>query len=423
MGGKKRVPALRRGNRVTTAEMAVDILEAAPGGIDHGSARGTIADAVESFLDVSARTAEGLASVGALAACIAHEINNPLTYTLIKLRSIYDFARAHELPSEQIEDLHSAIEGAGRIARIVRDLDGYVPSELIPTGAVDINRLIASSVDKAGNEARYRAHLRCSLGNVPPVLGDELRLGRVFLNLIVNAAQSIEPGNLENNEIRISTCLTAANTVRIEVADTGHGIPPDLIDRVFEPFVTTRDVGQGTGLGLHVCRQIIASLGGEICVESQLGCGSRFAVTLPVVATDAPAFVVAGEVGAPEAQGPEPRKILVVDDEPLICSVLKRQLFAHAVTIATSGRKAIEALNQEDFDVVLCDLMMADLTGMDVYDHLYAENTGRHRKIVFMTGGTCTPRSQDFVRSVSNRVLKKPFCLETLEQALADALA
>jgi PAS domain S-box-containing protein len=230
---------------------------------------------------------ERMASLGTLTAGVAHEINNPLSYVLSNLRFVHGELSHREtevrgdwLP-EARQALGEALEGAECVRRIVRDLHAFArPSEML--GPVDVHRVLDLAIHMAASQTRYRASVVKDYRDVPPIQADEARLGQLALNLLVNAAHAIPEGRAEGGEIRVVTRRHGADRVAIEVRDTGCGIPPDIRDRIFEPFFTTKPVGQGTGLGLAICHEIVRSLGGEITVQSLVGKGSVFCVSLPV---------------------------------------------------------------------------------------------------------------------------------------------
>jgi len=235
-------------------------------------------------LDRRLALADRMASIGTLASGVAHEINNPLSYVLANLRFLAgELAQHHsgEAEAEARTALTEAIEGAERVRRIVRELNGFARPRDEP-GPVDIEGVLDRAATLASNEIRFRARLVKDYADVPRVRGDESRLGQVALNLLVNAAQSIPPGQPTENEIRILTREESDGRVLVEVRDTGCGIDAELQGRVFEPFFSTKPVGVGTGLGLSICHGIVSSLGGEIALESQVGRGSTFRVLLPV---------------------------------------------------------------------------------------------------------------------------------------------
>jgi PAS domain S-box-containing protein len=229
--------------------------------------------------------ADRMASIGTLAAGVAHEINNPLSYVLSNLRFLSgelaaERARNPGPDGEALVAVREALEGAERVRRIVRDLKEFTrPSD--EQGPVDIEQVFDRAATLAANEIRFRARLEKDYGKVPPVRGDEARLLQVALNLLMNAAQAIPEGRPDDNEITVRTRSDALRRVLIEIRDTGCGMEPDVCRHVFEPFFTTKPVGVGTGLGLSICHGIVHSLGGDIAVESAPGQGSVFRISLP----------------------------------------------------------------------------------------------------------------------------------------------
>ncbi|WP_437690868.1 ATP-binding protein [Sorangium sp. So ce176] len=229
--------------------------------------------------------ADRMASLGTLAAGVAHEINNPLAYMVTNV----DFARkelrargAAARADALIAALDEAAEGGARVRHIVSGLKTFSRADDGALGPVEVDRVIQLVLRMAQQQIRSKARLVLELGPVPPVHANEAQLGQVILNLLVNAAQALPDGNEGENEIRITTAAAPPGRVRIEVRDTGPGIAPELRRRIFDPFFTTKPIGEGTGLGLAICHGIVASFGGEIGVESEVGRGACFRVLLPV---------------------------------------------------------------------------------------------------------------------------------------------
>lgn len=361
-----------------------------------------------------------MASVGVLAAGVAHEINNPLCFVISNLAYIdteLRGRRAGELDRDVLEALADAQDGAQRVRRSVGDLKLFSRTPSDETRPVDVRNVFERALKIAGNEIRHRAKVVSHLSEVPPVLGDESRLAQVFLNLVVNAAQSIREGNVEANTLTVRT-REEEGWVVAEVSDTGCGIAPDVQARLFEPFFTTKPVGQGTGLGLAICRQIVAAAGGSITVQSTPGAGSTFRVRLPVAAD----HLAAREAGiaAMETQADvDSARVLMIDDEPLIGIALRRLLDSrHRLTIETDPRRAVELLEAgEPFDLVLCDVMMPQLSGIDLYRRLLVSAPRQAENIVFLTGGAFTEDARAFIASAVVPVVAKPF-----DRAAIDAL-
>jgi signal transduction histidine kinase len=378
---------------------------------------------------------ERMASVGILAAGVAHEINNPLAVLMANLELAseqlaslmqqdvagdFDRPGRNRVSGEQSDgpaDVKQLIEGAQeaaeRVRLIVRDLSilsrSHDEEKQVP---VEIHRVLETSIRMASNETRHRAHVIRDYGDLPLVMGSEAKLSQVFINLIVNAAHAIPEGKAGANEITIATRRDAAGCAVIEVRDTGSGIPPNVLPRIFDAFFTTKFVSTGTGLGLAICHRIIAAYGGTISVESQIGRGSVFRTVLP------PAHAEMAEIqSAPTdlARGRRAR-ILVVDDEEALGVTIQRALRGeHEVTAVTTAKEAYRLLSgEEQFDLVLCDLMMPEITGMELYAELLQRDPDQARKFIFMTGGAFTEDASRFLTQVSNPTLEKPIRVSKL---------
>ncbi len=231
--------------------------------------------------------ADRLVTVGQLAAGVSHEINNPLSFILANLNSVRaELARLQGAPSgEQRRSWQEALaethEGAERVRLIVRDLQSFTRAESLESGPVDVAAVVRSAAKMAGHEIRGRARLVLEVDGAPEVHGHGARLCQVFLNLLLNAAHAIEPGEADAHTIRVTVRPQGPERLQVEVRDTGCGIPPENLERIFEPFFTTKPLGVGTGLGLAVCHDIITAHGGNIRVESAVGHGTTFQVELP----------------------------------------------------------------------------------------------------------------------------------------------
>ena len=353
-----------------------------------------------------------MASMGTLAAGVAHEINNPLACIMANLElAVMDVEERFGLGADlrdlrdELEDARSAAE---RIRNIVRDLKIFSRSHEEHTGPVDVPRVMDSTIRMAHNEIRHRARLVKDYGTTPAVEACESRLGQVFLNLIINAAHAIVEGHADGNEIRISTTTDEHGHVVISIADTGTGMPPDVLRRLFVPFFTTKPVGVGTGLGLSICHRIVAGFGGTIAVESEVGKGTTFRVSLPAARSGA---TEARPQAAVDTTARRRGRILVVDDEPMIARVIQRTLSAEHDVVAVAGaREALERVRAGDpFDIILCDLMMPQMTGMELHAELTELALEHADRVIFMTGGAFTPAARAFLGGVSNQKLEKPF--------------
>jgi two-component system, cell cycle sensor histidine kinase and response regulator CckA len=353
--------------------------------------------------------ADRLASIGMLAAGVAHEINNPLSYVTANVSFAVEELRASAgPPTEVITALGEAQQGCERVRSIVRDLKAFSRTEESTRAGVDIRRLLDSAANMAWNEIRHRARLSKDYApRLPLAEANESRLVQVFLNLLVNAAQAIAEGAAERNQIRIVALEAPDGRVAAEISDTGAGIPAENLERIFDPFFTTKPAGIGTGLGLSICQNIVSALGGEIQVESVLGRGSTFRVLLPAAAGNE-----AQTRRSKVAQGPGEvtGTVLVIDDEPGIGIALKRLLRSeHQVTTVTRAREALDRFRAgERFDAILCDLMMPEMTGMDFHEELSRIDAEAAGRVIFLSGGLFTERARTFLARVPNLRLEKP---------------
>lgn len=375
--------------------------------------------------------ADRMMSIGALAAGTAHEINNPLTYVqgnvsfvLEEVTSTGSSSLTPEQTADILEALQEAQEGAERVRLIVRRLQAFARADQETMRRIDVNRVVEESVNMAFTEFRHRARLQKELGDSVVVYANAARLGQVVLNLLLNAAHALPEGRADENFIRVATRVEG-DTAVVEVQDSGPGIPPEIVGRVFDAMFTTKPVGIGTGLGLSIAHSIVNELGGRIQVTSELGAGTTFSVLLDALEGGAEAT---SDLPTLDDEAIDRRaRILVVDDEPLISAALKRALRDHLVDVASSGRDAVQVIEakQGNFDLVFCDLMMPDLTGMDVFEWTKARHPHLEPGFVFMTGGIFTPRAQAFLQQIksSNPTLEKPFDLDRIRGFVQDRLA
>ncbi|NTX10171.1 response regulator [Myxococcus llanfairpwllgwyngyllgogerychwyrndrobwllllantysiliogogogochensis] len=369
---------------------------------------------------------EKLAMAGQLAEGVGHEINNPLSYVSGNLQfaleqlelSMEGGILGKNAPlAEALEALREAREGAERIRVIVRDLQTFARADEPHLSPVDVHAALEFGLSMAMPHLRYRAEVERRFAEVPTVMAHEARLGQVFLHLLVNAAHAIPEGDFTRHRVTLSTRVEGPWVV-VEVADTGHGMTPEVAERVFEPFFTTRAVGEGSGLGLSTSLGMVRSMRGELTVNTTPGVGSTFSVRLPM--TEAiPDAVTKGST----QEVPERKRVLVVDDEPQLASLLRRLLGQHhEVVVRHSGREALALLEQDaDFDRVFCDLMMADVTGMDLHAELLSRGPELLSRFVFMTGGAFTERARAFLQTVPLPRIEKPFDPGTLRALVEGA--
>jgi signal transduction histidine kinase len=398
---------------------------------------------------------ERMASMGTLAAGVAHEINNPLSVVVGNLHVIRQDlealvgrlnGQAAALPatdqatgqpaglsagpgSVQVEAVASALresvrdaeEAAERVRVIVRDLRVFSRPDDDLRGSVDVHKVLESSLRMARNELRQRARITLDFGAVPNVDGNEGRLGQVFLNLLVNAAHAIPEGRTGQNDIAVRTKFENGMVV-VEISDTGSGIAPDVLPKIFDAFFTTKPIGIGTGLGLAICHRILTSLNGRIEVKSQVDLGTTFRVLLPPARAARTQSVPMLQRAVP-ATAARRGSILVIEDEPALCRVLERLLLPHRVTTVMRAREALARIQAgEKFSIILCDLMMPEMTGMEFYGELIRHHGVMANRVIFMSGGVLSPHSREFLEKVPNLRLDKPIDTTRLHQLVDEAV-
>ena len=357
---------------------------------------------------------ERLAAMGRVAAGVAHEINNPLTYVIGALDTAAERLRQGEAGALGAL-VAEARDGAERVRRIVGDLRLFARTRDEAGGTCDAAAVARVALTMVQNEIRHRARLELALAPAPAAAMPEHRLVQVLVNLLVNACHAIPEGRAGENRIGVAV-RPEGGEVLVEVSDSGGGMSAEVRARIFEPFFTTRRVGEGVGLGLALCQAMVTEAGGRIEVETAPGAGSTFRVRLraaPQGAGAAAAPVPPGPASPPappEApRGGGPLRILVVDDEPMVGRAVGRLLGGHQVDLATSGAQALERIRAgTGYQVVICDLMMPDLTGMDLRERLQVEAPALARRMIFLTGGAFTERARAFVERGDVRVLEKP---------------
>ncbi len=364
--------------------------------------------------------ADRMVTLGRMASAIGHELNNPLTYLTasleVVLREIPQLARDPGAAEQLVTRIRDALDGANRVRDIVRDLKATTAANDTPIGPVDLRRVIDIALATTAHELEHRARVLRDDGDLPRVMGTELRLVQVFVNLLVNAAQAIPDGDAASNEIHVTTRFDGRRVV-VEVLDTGSGFGEADAERMFEPFYTTKS-GTGTGLGLSIAHRLVTSCGGTITAEPRAPRGACFRVTL----------AASRENAAPLAARPAPMRttrvgrVLFVEDEEMIRKLAAYILEPHEVVTVPSGREAIALLERgERVDAIVCDLQMPDLGGVDVYEWLAQHRPDLATRIVFMTGGAFTERAHRFLSEMARPYIDKPLDIARVRE-LVDSL-
>jgi signal transduction histidine kinase/ligand-binding sensor domain-containing protein/ActR/RegA family two-component response regulator len=385
-------------------------------------------DRLRSKLLVSDR----MASLGTLAAGIAHEINNPLAYVTANLEVVAEsLAAAPPPPSPEQRAEHAELqaaigdarEGAERVRKIVRGLRSFSRSEEEKRQSIALPDVLSAAIRLTSNEVKHRAVLVLELAPTPAVLADDGRLTQVFINLLINAAHAIPEGNTDANRITVRTRAASDGRAIAEIEDTGAGMPPEVLARAFDPFFTTKEVGEGTGLGLSICHGIISGLGGQITIDSAPGRGCLVRVVLPPAdpaAEPAPPLVPVTSDALPRR-----RRVLIVDDEPRVAQALERMLSTdYDLTLVSCGATAIDHITAGvRYDAIISDVMMPNMTGIELFDRLESLAPDQASRVIFLTGGVFTPQTQTRLEAAGNPQLHKPVGAHELRACIAKLLA
>ena len=355
--------------------------------------------------------ADRLANVGTLATGVAHEINNPLSFVIQNLAEAAGLLRPDDAAGSALAArIHEALDGARRIRHIVRDLSSFAADEVKASAPISMNAALEAAVRMARHEIRHRAQLRRDLGTLPLVEADPGRLSQVFLNLLLRAARSIPEGDIEGNEVSIRS-WEAGGQVLVEVRDSGVGLEPDALRDAFEPFGEHE-----SGLGLGICHDAVAEVGGRIELSSGPEGGTRVLVSFPkaegegrfaALHTPAPFRVSLPPEAAP---GGLPRA-LVVDDQQPVRRALARMLARHFLVdqAASVGELRECVALHPRYDLVLCDMMLLDGSGVEVQGWLSRHHPALAERLIFMTGGVFTPAARAFLDSGAHPWVEKPF--------------
>jgi len=354
---------------------------------------------------------ERLAAVGQLAAGAAHEINNPLA--IISART--QLLENREQDEKKRKDLHQISEQIERISAILQSLMGFARPNAPQVTKVDLNVLLLKIIGLV--DSIFHTHripiIHQLAPELPLILADANQLEQVFLNLIINAQHAMEK---EGGVLTISSVfLPDGKRISVSVKDTGCGIAPEDLSRIFDPFFSTKSEGKGTGLGLSTAYGIVTNHYGEVKVVSEMGKGTEMVVILPVstpvtlpekqVARDAAECVLPSMSGG---------RILVVDDEQHIRDILAETLrdTGYAVETAVNGEDAAIKMRNGSFDLILLDIRMPIRSGLDVLKLL--RRNGGTPPVMIITGLTSTEEIEEALRLGAADFIRKPFELKTL---------
>ncbi|HEY3382659.1 MAG TPA: ATP-binding protein [Vicinamibacterales bacterium] len=366
--------------------------------------------------------AEKLASLGQTISGIAHELNNPLATIL---------TWAERLSHRQVDDhtrrgLDVIFSESERAARIVRNLLTFARKRHTTRAMVDINHIVEETMALRAYEQRVTniTVISALSAGLPQVFADPHQLQQVLLNLVINAEQAMLSAQ-GHGTLVVRTWHNAANdTVVLEVNDDGPGIPEEARTKIFDPFFTTKEVGKGTGLGLTVAYAIVQEHGGRIYVQApEQGVGTSFFVELPT-----------GDAGAVRPPQPPPEvmaqdlprgaSVLLVEDEPALAQAVGDGLAdaGFVVDRAGDGEEALACVNTRTYDLIVCDLKMPRVDGMEFYRLIAAEKPLLARRVIFVTGDVVGTEAERFLEVTGCRWLAKPFRLGDLLRTARELL-
>lgn len=354
-----------------------------------------------------------MTSIGILAAGIVHEMNNPLASVIanlelaqVDLAEFLGTAAPSELLAAIQGELRTAREAADRVRQVTSDLKTYAQVDDPVVGPVDVRRVMESTLRMARNEIRYRAKLVKHFEDVPMVLATELGIAQIFLNIIVNASRSIEEGQLDHNEISVDIRGHSSKVI-IEIGHTGAQSKRPI--EASPEVVASNEHG---GLSLAICHRLVTSFGGTLREIDEVGQRRTFCITLPELERETKQPSQSGPVLTGAAR---PGLVLVVDDDPANAVAIRRILLKeHEVFTADSGAAALDLIRQRRFDAILCDLMMPNMSGMDLFAELARSDPEQAAAMIFLTGGVFTAKARKFLETTPNRCVEKPFEAERL---------
>jgi PAS domain S-box-containing protein len=365
--------------------------------------------------------AEKLAALGQLVSGVAHEINNPAAI-------VSGFAQTlllDDLNGAQREMVEMIRDEAMRIGRITSNLLAFARTGGSERGLVDLNDVVRRTYAlRSYHLSTLNVTVAVELDPADPVVwGNGAQLQQLLLNLLINAEQALAelPGT---RAIALRT-RASATLARLDVSDSGPGVPPDIQKRIFDPFFTTKPVGIGTGLGLSICYGIAQEHGGRIWVESGATGGATFAVEFP---RDPRAIVQpAADPGRVSTTGERPPtlRVLVVDDEPALRDAARRFLERGGIAtdVVGDGAAALAAIATTNYDVIISDVRMPGMNGREFVERLRQERPELLDRLILSTGDTFAADTAALLREVGVPALVKPFDFDTLERTVRSAAA
>jgi|SRR5882724_2492433 len=351
---------------------------------------------------------EKLATLGQLLAGVAHELNNPLSIVIGQAALLQHASR----DKRQAEQAAKIVQAAERCARIVQNFVALARQQPAERHSVDVNQVVREVVELLAYPLRIDdVDVRLALApDLPVVWGDAHQLYQVLVNLVTNAHQAMR--EVEGpRHLTLATGMDAeGHQVWLEVRDTGPGVPAAVREHIFEPFVTTKPPGMGTGLGLSLCQEIVEEHGGTIRLGQAESQGAVFRVTLSVEAPHGAALEATPPAGVPTIRG---KRVLVVDDEPGIAGVVAEVLAldGHVVETVAHGGAALAKVRTQTYNLILSDIRMPDVDGPSFYRELERRDPQLLPRVIFMTGDTLSASTREFLEQTRVPCVRKPFTL------------
>jgi CheY-like chemotaxis protein len=378
----------------------------------------------------SASDVDWLGSLGALVASIAHEVNDPLAFMVGNL----------ELAQRMASDLETRVRGpeafsmvglrqllartqrgAERIAEVMRGAATFSRASADSLVFVDVREVLDASIRMASNEIRHCARLERAYDAVPGVLGNPAKLGQVFLYLLLSVARSLDGGSPGDHVLRVALC-SGADHVTVTISGA-RAASPGAKAGAFDAPPRARPSGARIGPDLSASRALVESMGGTIEVVDDPSNGAIVQVTLP----NRGFSEVSEGTRASKLDARVTRRrpsVLVVDDEPMMCDMIAAVLAGnYDVATVSDPRAALASMLEGSFDVILCDLMMPDLSGMDMYERIAEERPDLTQRIIFLSAGVFTERARKFLATTRRPQVYKPFRREELIDVIEANLA